>query len=227
MPRPPAYIPTPDLNAIMRRAYTRMHGGPRNPDLCALTVQHFTEGLRRSTQRQDKQRLRIIERLGEAEKLLVDSGGDIEEELAKPGEGVFGPLLRSLAGQPGQARVPLHDPGIIRFQYSELCAYRKKHPFPLPPVRRNADLRKQAARQAISEWLSTCWQQCGVVLAKWPCVCRYRRTPPTYATLYGTDAYTSPANLFHRLLSHLHRTTVAAIAHDLRPSRRTSLERRL
>ncbi|NOU09378.1 MAG: hypothetical protein HOO98_05080 [Nitrospira sp.] len=227
MPRRPAYIPTPDLNAIMRRAYTRMHGGPRNPDLCALVVQRFTEGLRRSSQRQDKQRLRILERLGEAEKLLVDSGGNIEDELAKPGKGVFGPLLRSLAGPPGQSRVPIHDPSILRFQYSELGVYLKKHPFPVAPVRRNADLRKQEAANAIRVWLKTCWKTLGSSLIQYPCLCHYRHTPPTYGTLYSNDSYSNPSNLFHRLLAHLHRSKADAIAQDLKPSRRRSLERRM
>lgn len=227
MPRRPSYISTPDLNAIMRRAYTRMHGGPRNPNLCALTVQRFTEGLRRSPQHQDKQRLRSLERLGEAEKLLVDSGGDIEEELAKPGKGVFGPLLRSLAGQPRQSRVPIHDPSILRFQYSELWSYLKKHPFPVSPVRRNADLRKQEAANAIGVWIKTCWKTLGSSLIQYPCLCQYRHTPPTYATLYGDGSYTDTSNLFHRILAHLHQTEPLAIKKDLSPARRTALERRM
>lgn len=227
MPRRPSPINTPDLNAIMRRAYTRMHGGPRHPDLCALTVQRFTEGLRRSTQRQDKQRLRIIERLGEAEKLLVDSGGDIEEELAKPENGVFGSLLRSLAGQPGQSKVPIHDPSILRFQYSELWSYLKQHPFPIPPVRRNAALRKQEAANSIAVWIKACGQTLGSVLIQYPCLCQYRCTPPTYATLYGDGSYTDTSNLFHRILAHLHQTEPLAIKKDLSPARRTALERRM
>lgn len=228
MPRPPAYIPTPYLNAIATRIYVRDQGGPRHPDLYRLSQQHLTEGFRRSSQRRDKQRLRILERLGEAEKLVIDSGGTIEEELAKPEKGVFGPLLMDLIDLPLAATVPDHDPGVLRFQYNLLRSYEKKYPLPLASTASEQNLKKRAQVKRFNGWLDAYWCELGERLSTCRCLCDYNQTKPTYADL--SDNKTTKIarqDFLDRLLAHLHRSTPSSINQSLKPSRHTPHEQRL
>jgi len=227
MPRTPSPINTAELNAILRRLYSRSQGGPRHLALCVLIVQSLMHRWRRSHRHHDKRLLRMVERLGEIEKHVEDLGGDVWGELERPGRGFFALALEALALLPLESKIPLHDSLVLRFQYSELWAYLKKHPFPVPPVRRNAALQKQEAAKSIGVWITSYWQACGKAFTECPCLCRYRRAKPTYRTLYGDDAYTTKQELFCRLLAHLHRSEPSAIAQDLKPSRRNALEQRM
>ena len=187
MPRPPAYISTPDLNATATRIYVRDQGGPRHPVLCRLTQQRLMERWRRSPHPHDKRLLRMVEQLAEAEKLLEDSGGNIAEELEKPEKGIFGPFLEPLGSQPLDATVPDHDPGVLRFQYNLLRSYEKEYPLPLTSAGSNQELKKRAQVKRFDGWLDVYWCEFGERLSTCGCLCDYNQTKPTHADLYNNS----------------------------------------
>jgi hypothetical protein len=226
-----ASLPTPELNAVLRRQYVRFNDGPRNPDLCKLSLRALDRRLRYSTRSQERRLSRLIESVGEVEKQVEDEGGTVQQELEKPGNGRFRLVLKALASQPLDANVPHHDPGLLRFQYDCLWSYVRRHPLPVAPARRNKTLRTKERREGVERWLNAYWKACGVFLVEYPCLCQCNRTEPNYSTLYSYDKinkdYTTPSDLFHRLLAHLHSSTPSAIAQALKRSRRTARERRM
>lgn len=169
----------------------------------------------------------MVERLGEIEKHVEDLGGKVWEELEKPGNGVFGPILESLVFQPLDSKVPVHDPRLLQFQYGELWTYVQRHPLPKASKLRNKDLRAKEMKKSLAAWLDVYWKECGKVMIEYGCHCQYRRSEPTYADLYGKNHFTTTYNLLLRLLGHLHKTDPSSIQHDLKPSRRLVLEQRM
>lgn len=221
-------ISTAELNQVFRRIGAR-ENGPQHPALLALIAQNLVMRLKGSDRGEDKPLLRMIEKIAEIELELKLAGTNVEQELQKAEHGSFGPVLDSLVRHPLNFKVPLHDPGILAFQYTSLWNYEEHHhPLPARPRLRNEELRKKELVNRVGEWLKVYWKTCGQVLREYLCFCQQRSTEPIYSSLYGSDQdYTTRQDLFHRLLAHLHNTEIQAIKQDLKPSRRKILQQRM
>lgn len=213
-----AYISTAELKRLKWRLLARQHGGPQEPALAAAILHCLKARWSASITHNNRRLLRLVERIAEIELELTHEGGDVLQELEQPEHGRFGEALVALATHPlTSPKVPDHDPLLLRWQYSVLQMIADQHPLPPVPQANNLDLQRREIAERIGPWLQQYWERDRPFSEEGLCLCQYRHEAPTYQDLYGKgERYTTPENLFHRLLAHLHRATShSAIEKDL------------
>lgn len=215
-----AYISTSESRRLKWRLLARQHGGPQEPALAAAILHCLKARWSASVTHNSRRILRLIERIAEIELELIHEGGDVLQELEKLEHGRFGEPLVALETHPlTSPKVPDHDPLLLRWQYSVLQMIAEQlHPLPSASKANNIDLLRRKTAQQIDAWIQQYWERDRPFSEESLCLCQYLHEPPTYSGLYNEngDRYTTPENLFHRILAYLHcHTSASAFEKDL------------
>lgn len=185
---------------------SRLNEGPQAPYLMGATIRALLTRWKQSSRTEDKKVLALTEQLTIYEDRIRLSGGDLLAEVAKPNQGVFGPIFDALACPPQSKKKQTkkkqgHDALMVSVQYDLLWTHERDHPFP-----RSTKLQRV--------WLSTLWKPLNQVLREFRCHCLYGTPDAEPPTLTFP---TTPKDLFLDLLAHLHGTTPEAVNHLLKP----------